>query len=93
MLCESYQCKKAVYTSNERRTLKARYVARAARMLPGIEQAEDFAVEWISAPNSQDHGAILSHCEDDFAVSHPVTVHLMNELPGCLKGRGDECSA
>ena len=52
-----------------------------------IEQAEEFAEEWISSWNSHDLERILSHYEDDFEMSSPVIVQTMNEPSGCLKGK------
>ena len=52
-----------------------------------IEQAEEFAAEWISAWNSHDLDRILSHYEDDFEMSSPVIVQTMNQPSGRLKGK------
>ncbi len=52
-----------------------------------IEQAEDFADDWISAWNAHDLERILSHYEDDFEMSSPVIVEAMNEPSGTLKGK------
>jgi ketosteroid isomerase-like protein len=52
-----------------------------------IEQAEEFAAEWISAWNSHDLDRILAHYEDDFEMSSPVIVQTMNEPSGRLKGK------
>ena len=51
------------------------------------EQAEEFAQEWIAAWNSHDLERILSHYEDDFEMSSPVIVQVMEEPSGRLKGK------
>jgi hypothetical protein len=51
------------------------------------ELAEAFANEWVSAWNAHDLDRILSHYEDDFAMSSPVIVQTMDEPSGTLQGK------
>ena len=51
------------------------------------EWAIRFAKEWIESWNSHDLERILSHYTDDFEMSSPLIVQLMNEPSGALKGR------
>jgi ketosteroid isomerase-like protein len=51
------------------------------------EWARQFAAEWIAAWNSHDLERILSHYSDDFEMSSPLIVQLMNEPAGRLKGK------
>ena len=49
--------------------------------------AKEFANEWIGAWNSHDLERILSHYTDDFEMSSPLIIQLMNEPSGTLKGK------
>ncbi len=51
------------------------------------EQAEKFAKEWIDAWNSHDLNQILSHYDDDFAMSSPAIIKLTGEPSGILRGK------
>lgn len=51
------------------------------------EFADHFAEEWISAWNSHDLDAILSHYTDDFVMSSPRIAVLANEPSGTLRGK------
>jgi ketosteroid isomerase-like protein len=53
------------------------------------EKAREFAEEWIDAWNAHDLNLILSHYSDDFEMSSPRIVQLMNEPSGTLKGKGN----
>jgi ketosteroid isomerase-like protein len=49
--------------------------------------ATHFAQEWLDAWNAHDLERILSHYTDDFEMSSPVIVKLMNEPSGTLRGK------
>ena len=49
--------------------------------------AAQFAAEWIAAWNSHDLDLILSHYADDFVMSTPFIVRLMDEPSGTLRGK------
>lgn len=49
--------------------------------------AKEFANEWIEAWNSHDLERILSHYTDDFEMSSPLIIQLMNDPSGTLKGK------
>lgn len=49
--------------------------------------AKEFADEWIAAWNSHDLERVLSHYTDDFEMSSPLIIQLMNEPSGTLKGK------
>ncbi len=51
------------------------------------EFALEFTGEWISAWNSHDLDRILAHYADDFEMSSPYIVQLMDEASGTLKGK------
>jgi ketosteroid isomerase-like protein len=51
------------------------------------EQARTFAQEWVEAWNSHDLERILSHYADDFTMTSPFIVGLMNEPSGTLQGK------
>ncbi|MBI5116425.1 nuclear transport factor 2 family protein [Candidatus Poribacteria bacterium] len=51
------------------------------------EQAAHFAHEWIEAWNSHDLEKILAHYSEDFEMTSPFIVALMNEPTGTLKGK------
>jgi ketosteroid isomerase-like protein len=50
-------------------------------------QAQQFASDWIAAWNSHDLDLILSHYTDDFEMSSPKIITLMNEPSGRLRGK------
>ena len=50
--------------------------------------AARFAADWTEAWNAHDLDRILEHYTDDFEMSSPVIVQLMNEPTGRLKGKG-----
>jgi ketosteroid isomerase-like protein len=59
------------------------YLAMAkSNMVPA-----DFAPEWIAAWNSRDLERVLSHYTDDFEMSSPLIVSLMEEPSGTLRGK------
>ena len=49
--------------------------------------AREFAEEWIASWNSHDLDRIMSHYAEDFEMSSPYIVSLMNEPSGMLKGK------
>ncbi|MBS1618156.1 MAG: nuclear transport factor 2 family protein [Bacteroidetes bacterium] len=49
--------------------------------------AHHFAAEWIASWNGHDLQRVLSHYTDDFEMSTPFIVTLMNEPSGTLKGK------
>lgn len=51
------------------------------------ESAQAFAQEWVEAWNSHDLDRVLSHYTDDFEMTTPFIVSLMNEPSGTLKGK------
>ena len=51
------------------------------------EQAITFAHEWVEAWNAHDLNRVLSHYTDDFEMTTPFIVSLMNEPSGTLKGK------
>ena len=52
------------------------------------EQAHAFAEEWIAAWNAHDLERILSHYDDDFAMSSPAITLLTGDAAGTLQGKG-----
>jgi len=52
------------------------------------EQAHRFACDWIECWNAHDLDRILAHYGDDFEMSSPLIVDLMNEPSGTLRGKG-----
>jgi ketosteroid isomerase-like protein len=52
-----------------------------------IDQAQKFGQEWVNSWNSQDLERILSHYADDFQMTSPFIVTMMNEPTGTLKGK------
>jgi len=52
-----------------------------------IDQAQKFGQEWVNAWNSHDLERILSHYADDFQMTSPFIVTMMNEPTGTLKGK------
>jgi len=51
------------------------------------EQALIFALDWIEAWNTHDLDRILSHYTDDFELTTPFIVTVMNDPSGTLKGK------
>jgi ketosteroid isomerase-like protein len=51
------------------------------------EHARAFAHEWIDSWNSHDLDRIMSHYADDFQMTSPFIVKLMNEPAGTIKGK------
>jgi hypothetical protein len=51
------------------------------------EKAMNFAKEWIDAWNSHDLERILGHYTDDFEMTTPFIVKLLNHPTGTLKGK------
>jgi ketosteroid isomerase-like protein len=51
------------------------------------EQATAFADQWVAAWNAHDLAAILAHYTDDFEMTTPYIVSLMNDPSGTLKGK------
>lgn len=49
-----------------------------------INQAQQFAREWVDAWNSHDLDRILSHYADDFQMTSPFIVTMMNEPTGTI---------
>ena len=52
-----------------------------------INQAQQFAREWVEAWNSHDLDRIMSHYADDFQMTSPFIVTMMNEPTGTIKGK------
>jgi len=52
-----------------------------------MEQAQAFAREWVDAWNSHDLNRIVSHYADDFQMTSPFIVKLLNEPSGTIKGK------
>jgi len=52
-----------------------------------IDQAQKFGQEWVTSWNSHDLERILSHYADDFQMTSPFIVTMMNEPTGTLKGK------
>jgi ketosteroid isomerase-like protein len=52
-----------------------------------INQTQQFAREWVEAWNSHDLDRILSHYADDFQMTSPFIVTLMDEATGTIKGK------
>ena len=51
------------------------------------EFAQHFAEEWIASWNAHDLPRVLSHYTEDFEMSTPFIVALMNEPTGTLRGK------
>jgi len=49
--------------------------------------AEHFATDWIDSWNAHDLDRILSHYEEDFAMSSPVIVQITGDPSGTLRGK------
>jgi ketosteroid isomerase-like protein len=52
-----------------------------------LEEAKHFAENWISAWNSHDINAVLSHYTDDFEMTTPMIQRLLGIKSGTLKGK------
>ena len=52
-----------------------------------IKQAQQFAQEWVNAWNSHDLDRILSHYAEDFQMTSPFIVTMMNEPTGTIIGK------
>jgi ketosteroid isomerase-like protein len=52
-----------------------------------INRAQQFAREWVDAWNSHDLDRILSHYADDFQMTSPFIVTMMNEPGGTISGK------
>jgi ketosteroid isomerase-like protein len=52
-----------------------------------IIQAQKFAKEWVDSWNSHNLERIMSHYADDFEMTSPFIVTMMNEPTGTLKGK------
>ena len=52
-----------------------------------LTQAQTFAQEWVDSWNSHDLGRIMSHYADDFEMTSPFIVTMMNEPTGTIKGK------
>jgi ketosteroid isomerase-like protein len=52
-----------------------------------INQAEKFAREWVDAWNSHDLDRILSHYADDFQMTSPFIVAMLNQPTGTIQGK------
>jgi ketosteroid isomerase-like protein len=52
-----------------------------------IDQAQQFGQEWVDSWNSHDLDRILSHYADDFQMTSPFIVTMMNEPTGTIKGK------
>jgi ketosteroid isomerase-like protein len=50
-------------------------------------QAQKFGQEWVNAWNSHDLERILSHYADDFQMTSPFIVTMMNEPTGTITGK------
>jgi len=51
------------------------------------DQAEQFALHWITAWNNHNLDEILSHYTDDFEMSSPAIIAIAGEPSGKLKGK------
>src|SRR6202453_1294782 len=51
------------------------------------ESALTFAQHWVDSWNSHDLDKILSHYTDDFEMTTPFIVSIMNEPSGALRGK------
>jgi ketosteroid isomerase-like protein len=59
----------------------------ATPVMISLKQAQQFAREWVDAWNSRDLDRILSHYADDFQMTSPFIVKMMNESTGTIKGK------
>lgn len=51
------------------------------------DEAKHFAEQWAEAWNSHDLDRVLFHYSDDFEMTSPFILKLMNEPSGTLKGK------
>lgn len=49
--------------------------------------AHHFAADWIDSWNTRDLPRVLSHYSDDFEMTSPVIIRVVNEPTGHLKGK------
>lgn len=54
-----------------------------------LENAKNFAHEWINAWNEHDLERILSHYTEDFEISTPLASVLLPKTRGFLKGKNE----
>lgn len=52
-----------------------------------INQARQFARDWVDSWNSRDLDRILTHYADDFQMTSPFIVAMMNEPTGTIQGK------
>jgi hypothetical protein len=52
-----------------------------------LEQAQQFAAEWVAAWNAHDLEAVLSHYTDDFTMTTPMIKNLLGLESGTLQGK------
>ena len=52
-----------------------------------LAQAQTFAQEWVDAWNSHDLDRILCHYADDFEMTSPFIVTMMNQPTGTIVGK------
>jgi len=50
-------------------------------------EAKQFAQDWIDAWNSHDLEAILSHYDENVAITSPVAAKLLNDPSGTVRGK------
>ena len=53
------------------------------------QKAHQFAEEWISAWNSHDLDAILSHYETGAVLTSPVAARILNDPAGVVEGKDE----
>ncbi len=59
----------------------------ATPALISINQAQKFAREWVEAWNSHDLDRIMSHYAENFQMTSPFIVTMMNEPSGTITGK------
>jgi ketosteroid isomerase-like protein len=52
-----------------------------------IDQAQQFGQEWVNAWNSHDLDRIMSHYSEDFQMTSPFIVTMLNEPTGTITGK------
>jgi ketosteroid isomerase-like protein len=52
-----------------------------------IDQAQQFGQEWVNAWNSRDLDRIMSHYAEDFQMTSPFIVTMLNEPTGTITGK------
>ena len=57
------------------------------RVMMSSQTTNEFADHWIESWNSHDLDQILSHYTDDFEMSSPAIISIMNEPSGKLMGK------